>query len=171
MRKNAIIMAIALLLAAGLVASTYSLWKCQKKSERLIDSVYIDSIRSVEVLSDMANFLNGSIETNASDDYLMFQLILYDEHAIFLGKILFDLYEQTGEKKYYTLYTAVSNVVSFLTDVSNDGPTKMRARVKDNFYTLKQIQELFKELSKYQKPEEIPEDLAEELLNASRKLK
>ncbi|ASJ02459.1 hypothetical protein A3L09_03915 [Thermococcus profundus] len=171
MKKKRTLKIIALLLAIALLAATYAWAGCRKKNERLVESVYLDSLRSRLVLSDMADFLEHSIEHNASDAYLRLQLIRYEENVLSLGNVFSELYDLTGERKYSTLSEALSSVDGFLTDVSNDEPEKMRTRVKDNLEALKRLQELFKELSKYQKPEEIPESLAEELLNASRELR
>jgi hypothetical protein len=169
--ENRTLKMIALILVIALLTTTYGWWECREKNERLADDLYINSLHSRLVLSDMADFLENSIENNATSDYLRLQLIRYGEHALFLRNTFSELYDLTHEEKYSTLSTATSNLNDFLSDVSNDDSMRMRTRVKNNLGTLKKIQELFKELSKYQKPEEIPESLAEELLNASRGMK
>ncbi|WP_206205890.1 hypothetical protein [Thermococcus sp. Bubb.Bath] len=171
MGKKDVLKIVALILALALVASTYGWWECGRKNERLLESIYVDSTRSQVFLSDMADSLNGSIKANASSDYLWSQLVLYDEHSIFLGKIFFNLYEQTGERKYYFIHTAAYNIAGFFTAALNDKPPQMQEMVKRNLKSLERIQECFGELLRYQKPNEIPESLAEELFNLSEELK
>ncbi len=145
---------------------TYTCIVCEKRNEELLQDIYVNSLHSTLVLSDMADDLNHS-----NNSYLRIQLIRYAEHANVLEHVFSELYTQTKERKYYLLFTATSDIDNFLIDVSNDNYAEMVKRVKENVDTLKRIGVLFKELLKYRKPEDIPEGLAMELFNASRELR
>ncbi|MET1102042.1 MAG: hypothetical protein ABWW69_06180 [Pyrodictiaceae archaeon] len=160
---------VVALLVVALAASAYAWIECREENRRLVESIYYP-LDSVLVLSGMADFLEYSIGHGAANACLRLQLIRFRDHAGFLSKVFSGLYGLTHEKKYDLLYTATETLYDFLIDVSNDEPARMRARVKDSLGTLKSLQELFKELSEYRRPEEIPESLARELFTASQEL-
>jgi hypothetical protein len=180
MRKNSILKIVALLLSIALVSSAYWWWECKKRDERLMNDIYFDTLQSRLVLRDMPSFLNTSIEYNASDSlanaYIALQLKRYSEHASLVSDVFSDLYHQTGDKKYDLLSNAMLRISDFLSIVSNDYYSrperreKGRAMIEENLGTIERLDGLLKELSKYQKPEEIPESFAEELWNVSREL-
>jgi hypothetical protein len=180
MKKDSLLKLTALLLSIALVASTYAWWECRKKDERLMENIYHDTLQSRLVLRDMPSFLNASVEYNGSDFwanvYTALQLRRYSEHAFLISKVFSDLHYQTGERKYYLISDAMSRIADFLSIVSNDYYSlperreKGREIIKENLGTIEQLDGLLKELSKYQKPEDIPQSFAEELWNVSSKL-
>ncbi|WP_175059397.1 hypothetical protein [Thermococcus sp. 2319x1] len=59
----------------------------------------------------------------------------------------------------------MKGLFEFLNNVSK------RKDVEENLETLKQFDSLFKELNKYQNPFDIPDELSEEMLKISKRLK
>jgi cell division protein FtsI/penicillin-binding protein 2 len=81
--------------------------------------------------------------------------------------MFYEIYAYTGDRRYYLLGSAMSNVADFLGDVANEDPKKMKGRLQEKIGVLRELGKSLKELTKYQTPESIPYNLAEELFNLS----
>ncbi|USG99531.1 hypothetical protein K1720_08440 [Thermococcus argininiproducens] len=162
---------VLILLVIALSASTYSLHQYRKEREKILNRIYTDFEVNRWELEGVGGTLEYLLNQNASDEVISLYLIKYRDNAMVTGKVFSILYFQTDEDKFIEISTAIDNLARFLNTLANRPPKDRRTLLMENIQTLKEFDRLFKKLTKYQNFEDIPGELAKELLNASEKLK
>lgn len=169
MRKVALL--ILIFLTGALVWSAYSLHECREERDKLLLDIYTSFETSRWELEHMGGTFEYLLGENVSDDVMRLYLSYYREHARVSGRVFWFLYSNTHEERYYLLAAAMENLEGFLNSAVNKKPGDMRESVRKNLEELKELDGLFKRLNRYQKPDDVPRELAEEFFKASEDLK
>ncbi|AEC52018.1 hypothetical protein PNA2_1102 [Pyrococcus sp. NA2] len=162
---------ILALLLVWAVWSTYSWHQCRKEKREMLVSVYLEEYNAFLTLGDMGGLLEYQLQNNASERIISFYVWNFRDNAWSVENAFWILYAYSGEEKFWKIRTAVMDLRDFLNTVLNRPPEERIGKIQENMETLKKFGTLFKELSKYRDPFEIPDKLAEELLQTSRELK
>ena len=107
------------------------------------------------------------LQKNASQDVLLLYLEKYQHHVL-IAKNVFEILESySGEEKFWKLQVAMVNLFDALNSMGNE---HIRENLQSNLEVLREFDKLFKELSQYQNPNDIPDELAENFLEVSKEL-
>jgi len=118
-------------------------------------------------LEHMGETFQHLLQKNASQDVLLLYLEKYQHHVL-VAKNVFEILESySGEEKFWKLQVAMVNLFDALNSMGNE---HIRENLQSNLEVLREFDKLFKELSQYQKPNDIPDKLAESFLEVSEEL-
>ena len=109
------------------------------------------------------------LQRNASNDVLLLYLEKYQHHVLVVKNVFGILGSYNEGEKFRKLHVAMMNLFDVLNSMS-DNPESLRENLQSNLGALREFDKLFKELSQYQKPNDIPDKLAESFLEVSEEL-
>jgi len=135
--------------------------------------VYLTVTQDIYELSYMGEVFEGLLERNASEDTIVEYAGGYYLRARHVRRIfLFLSYELTGGHfKYYKIGEAFGHLEEFFIDVRSEVGVDKTGTIRENIEILKEISRIVKELGEYSDPRDIPQELSDELLNATSNLK
>jgi len=170
-------------LVALLVFSTFSLYSWQK-TERELEiqeavhdqswgMVYLTVAEDLFELGYMGNAFGYLLEQNASEDTLDEYAGSYYVRARHVGNVFMFLHYCTGgdHEKYRKLWEAFIKLEGFLLTIPAMEEINKTATIKENLELFKEVSNMSMELYKFGDPREIPPELADEILNATKQLK
>ncbi|WP_297416951.1 hypothetical protein [Thermococcus sp.] len=161
---------LVLLLLLALFASSYSLWNCRKGQESLLMVLYIDGLKDARGLSDVGGTFEYLLRENASDGLIISHAYAYSIRVEHL-KEAFDLLQAyTDDGRFQLMFSATSNYHLFLQVVSFGNSTTRNVLIEKNLETLKELDNLMKNVTEYQNPGDLPEELVEKIFQTSEKL-
>ena len=168
-RKNlARVLAVTLILT--LFVSSYALWSCRKDKESLLTSVYVYGLKDARGLSNVGGTFEYLLHENASDDLVVFYARAYSIRAEHLEDTFGLLQAYKNDERFQLMFSAMSNYHLFLHEVSFGNSTRRKALIEKNLETLKELDNLMKNVTKYQNPDDLPPKLVEKIFRASEKL-
>lgn len=134
---------------------------------------YMIVAQDIFELSYMGDAFEKLLERNASEDTLLEYAGRYYVRARHVRRIfLFLSYEYPeGYSKYDKLWEAFYHIEGFFVGGLSRADVDRTETIRENLETLKEISRMVRELGEYSDPKDIPEELADELLNATRSLK
>ncbi|NJE29588.1 hypothetical protein E3E38_00775 [Thermococcus sp. 18S1] len=167
-------------LVAISVISSYSWYKTEDDlkilrtvHEESWSKAYLTATQDIYELSYMGEVFEGLLEENASEDTIVEYAGGYYLRARHVRQIfLFLSYELTeGHSKYYKIGEGFGHLEEFFIDVRSEVGVDKTETIRENIGILKEISRIVKELGEYADPRDIPQELADELLNATSDLK
>ncbi|WP_052296225.1 hypothetical protein [Thermococcus barophilus] len=167
MKKSGSFILMVLLLIS--VFSTYSWWKAEKEKKEVLAEFYWKFQTSSIELSYMGGTFEYLLRNNASYEVLLLYLDIYYFHVRNLYWTFGILAAYTNEQKFRKLNAALVDLSVALNHMRKP-PGELQEDLKKNLETLKRFDDLFKELSKYNTPWEIPDELADEFFKLSEEL-
>lgn len=162
------------------VISSYSWYKTEDDlkilrtvHEESWSRVYLTATQDIYELSYMSEVFEGLLEENASEDTIVEYAGGYYLRARHVRRIFqFLSYEYPeGYLKYDKLGEAFYHIEGFFVGGFSRADVDRTETVRENLGTLKEISRIVKELGEYSDPRDIPQELADELLNATSDLK
>ncbi|ASJ00430.1 hypothetical protein A3K92_02500 [Thermococcus gorgonarius] len=169
MRKNLAGFLVVLLVLA-LLLSSYSLWNCRKDEESLLKALYLYGLKDARELSDVGGTFDYLLRENASDNLIVTYAHAYSIRAEHLQDTFGLLQAYTDDERFQLMFSAMSNYHLFLQVVSFSNSTTRKVLIGKNLETLKELDNLMKNVTKYQSPNDLPEELVEEILHTSEEL-
>ncbi|KPU63472.1 hypothetical protein EP1X_03800 [Thermococcus sp. EP1] len=167
MKKVLSFLFIALLLVSTF--STYSWWQCREEKKKMLVQIYNEFEVNRWELEHMGETFQHLLQNNISNDILLLYLEKYQHHVLVLDNVFEILNSHSGEEKYWKLHIAMVNLFDALNSM-RDNPESLRENLQGNLGALRKFDKLFKELSHYQSPNEIPNELVENFLEVSKEL-
>jgi len=167
MKKVLSFLFIALLLVSTF--STYSWWQCREEKKKMLVQIYNRFEVSRWELEHMGETFQHLLQKNASQDVLLLYLEKYQHHVLVVKNIFGILGSYNEEEKFWKLQVAMVNLFDALNSM-RDNPESLRENLQGSLGALRKFDKLFKELSHYQSPNEIPNELAESFLEVSKEL-
>ncbi len=161
---------LVLLLLITLFASSYFLWNCRRDKESLLIAVYMDGLKDARELSDIGGTFEYLFHENASDDLVVSYARAYSIRAEHLQDTFGLLRAYTDDKRFQMMFSAMSNYHLFLQVVSFSNSTRRKTLIEKNLETLKELDDLMKNVTEYQNPGDLPEELVEKIFQTSEKL-
>ena len=168
-RKNHVVVLVVMFILV-LLFSSYVLWNCRKDEKSLITSVYIYGLKDARGLSDVGGSFEYLLRENASDDLIVFYARAYSIRAGHLEDTFGLLQAYTDDERFQLMFSAMSNYHLFLHVVSFSNSTRMKSLIEKNLETLKELDNLMENVTKYQNPDDLPQELAEKIFRTSEKL-
>ena len=170
MRREKFTRFLAVLLVLVLFTSSYFLWNCRRDKESLLIAVYMDGLKDARGLSDTGGTFEYLLRENASDDLVVFYARAYSIRAEHLQDTFGLLQAYTDDKRFQMMFSAMSNYHLFLQVVSFGNSTTRNVLIEKNLKTLKELDNLMKDVTKYQNPNNLPPGLVEKIFQTSEKL-
>ncbi|NJE26890.1 hypothetical protein E3E22_09755 [Thermococcus sp. MV5] len=167
MKKVLSFLFIALLLVS--IFSTYSWWQCRKEKEKMLVQIYNEFEVSRWELEHTGETFQYLLQNNVSQAVLLLYLEKYQHHVLVVRNTFGILASHSEEEKFRKLHVAMKNLFDVLTSI-RDNPESLRENLQSNLEALREFDKLFKELSQYQSPNDIPDELAENFLEVSKEL-
>lgn len=158
---------MALLLVS--IFSAYSWWQCREEKRKMLVQIYNEFEVSRWELEHMGETFQYLLQRNASNDVLLLYLEKYQHHVLVVKNVFGILGSYNEGEKFRKLHVAMMNLFDVLNSMS-DNPESLRENLQSNLGALREFDKLFKELSQYQKPNDIPDKLAESFLEVSEEL-
>ena len=168
-RKNYVEVLVILLILV-LFISSYALWSCQKKEKSLLTSVYIYGLKDARGLSDVGGTFEYLLHENASDDLVVFYARAYSIRAEHFQDTFGLLQAYKNDERFQLMFSAMSNYNLFLHEVSIANSTRRKTLIEKNLETLKELDNLMEEVTKYQNPDDLPPKLVKRIFQASEEL-
>ena len=161
---------LVVLLIFALFASLYSLWNCQEEEKSILMGLYIYGLKDARGLSDVGGTFEYLLRENASNELIVFYARAYSIRAEHLQDTfgLFQAY--TDDERFQLMFSAISNYNLFLHEVSSGNSTRRKALIEKNLETLKELDNLMKNVTEYQNPDDLPTELVEKIFKTSEKL-
>ena len=153
-----------------LLFSSYALWSCRKGEESLLTSVYLYGLKDARGLSDVGGTFEYLLRENASDDLVVFYARAYSIRAEHLEDTFGLLQAYKNDERFQLMFSAMSNYHLFLQMVSFSNSTRRKVLIEKNLETLKELDNLIGEVTKYQNPDDLPPKLVEKIFQTSEKL-
>ncbi len=168
-RKNYFVVLVVMFILI-LLFSSYAIWSCRKDEESLLTSVYVYSLEDARGLSDVGGTFEYLLRENASDDLVVFYARAYSIRAGHLEDTFGLLQAYADDERFQLMFSAMFNYHLFLHEVSFSNSTRRKTLIEKNLETLKELDNLMKNLAKYHNPDDLPEELVEKIFQTSEKL-
>ena len=168
-RKNHVVVLVVMFILILLVSS-YALWSCRKGEESLLTSVYIYGLKDARGLSDVGGTFDYLLRENASGDLVVFYARAYSIRAEHLEDTFGLLQAYKNDERFQLMFSAMSNYHLFFQVVSFSNSTRRKVLIEKNLETLKELDNLIGEITKYQNPDDLPPKLVEKIFWTSEKL-
>ncbi len=168
-RKNHVVVLVVMFILV-LFTSSYALWNCRKDEKSLLTSVYIYGLKDARGLSNVGGTFEYLLHENASDDLMVFYARAYSIRAGHLEDTFGLLQAYKNDERFQLMFSAMSNYHLFLQEVSFSNSTRMKSLIEKNLETLKELDNLMMEVTKYQNPDDLPQGLVEKIFQASEEL-
>ncbi len=137
--------------------------------------VYLTVAEDIFEFGYMDRAFEDLLEKNASEDEIVeyagaYYLMARHVERVFIF-LSYELYEG-GYFKYYKIGRAFGNLERFFIDIrSKRGGVNRTETIRTNIETFREISRIARKIGKYGDPRDIPEELADELLNTTKNLK
>ena len=132
--------------------------------------LYIYGLNDGRGLSDVGGTFEYLLRENASDELIVFYARAYSIRAEHLQDTFGLIQAYTNDERFQLMFSAISNYNLFLHEVSFSNSTRRKALIETNLETLKELDNLMKNVTEYHNPDDLPLGLVEKIFQTSEKL-